>query len=61
MTDSTPETLKELHRIRESIAKEEVGRSAHERVEKTRREADSLLKKWNLSLKPVSPSKTASR
>ena len=61
MIDSTPETLKELHRIRESLAKEEKGRSARERVEKARREADLLLKKWNLTLKPVSPPKAASR
>jgi aminoglycoside phosphotransferase (APT) family kinase protein len=60
MIDSTPETLKELHKIREAISKEEAGRSSRERTEKTRREADSLLKKWNLSLKPVSPPKAAS-
>ncbi len=61
MIDSTPETLKELHRVRESITQEQAGCSAHERVERTRQEADALLKKWNLRLKAVSPPKAASR
>ncbi len=61
MMDSTPETLKELHHVRESISQEQAGRSVHERVEQTRQEADALLKKWNLTLKAVSPPKTASR
>ena len=55
MTDATPDTLKELHRIREQIAAEEQQLSTHERVARTRRAADALLKEWGLTLKRVPP------
>jgi hypothetical protein len=55
MNDATPDTLKELHRIREQIYEEERHLSPRERVERTRRAADALLKQWGLNLKRVSP------
>ena len=61
MTDLTPKTLQDLHRVRESIAKEQMDRSAHQRVEETRREADALLKRWNLSLKLIASPKAPFR
>ena len=55
MTDFTPESLKELHRIREQIAEEERGLSAHDRAERVHRKADIFLKTFGLTLKVVSP------
>ncbi len=59
MTGSIPKTLQELHRIREQIAQEETGLTVSGRVERTRREADALLKEWGLVLKRVSPPPSA--
>jgi hypothetical protein len=55
MIDSTPESLKELHHIREQIAKEEKGLSARDRAERVHRQADAFLKTFGLTLKVVSP------
>ena len=56
-----PETLKELHRIREQIAQEEAALSAGERVQRTRQEAETLLKAWGLALSEVQPLHRAER
>lgn len=62
MNDAAPDTLKELHRIREQIYEEEKHLLPRERVERTRRAADTLLKAWGLTLKRVSPpSRAATR
>ena len=50
-----PDTMAELHRIREQLYEEEKHLSPQERVEKIRREADALLKQWGLTLKRVPP------
>jgi hypothetical protein len=48
-------TLRELHRIREQITKEQRGLSTREQVARTRREADALLKRYGITLKQVLP------
>ena len=55
MTNTTPETLKELHQIREQLYKEERHLSPRERVARTHRAAETLLKQWGLNLKRVNP------
>lgn len=55
MTSLVPETLQELHRIRERIAQEQADLSPCERVERTRREAEALLKEWGLTLRERLP------
>lgn len=60
MNDATPDTLKELHQIREQIYEEEKLLSPRERVDRSRRAADALLKAWGLNLKRVSPPARAS-
>ncbi len=55
MNESTPETLKELHRIREQLYEEEKHLSPQERVAKIHRESEALLKEWGLTLKHVNP------
>jgi len=55
MIESNVDTLRELHQIREKLAKEEAGLSVNQRVERTRREADAILKRWGLNLKRVPP------
>ena len=62
MSDTTPATLKDLHRIREQICEEEQHLSPQERIARTRRAADVLLKEWGLTLKRVGPpSRTPAR
>lgn len=62
MSSPTPETLQELHRVREHIAQEQTGLSNRERVERTRREVDALLKGWGFTFKQsLASSKTSPR
>ena len=55
-----PESMAQIHRIRERLYAEEQHLSAHERVAKIHREADALLKEWGLTLKRVPPPSQAS-
>ena len=50
-----PESMAQIHRIREQLYAEEQHLSPQERVAKIHREADALLKKWGLNLKRVPP------
>jgi hypothetical protein len=57
-----PESMAQIHRIREQLYEAEKHLSPQERVAKIHREADALLKAWGLNLRRVSPpSKAASR
>jgi N-acyl-L-homoserine lactone synthetase len=55
MTHTIPDTLKELHQIREQLYKEERHLSPRERIARTHRTAEALLKEWGLKLKRISP------
>ncbi|MDP3723951.1 MAG: hypothetical protein Q8R91_10755 [Candidatus Omnitrophota bacterium] len=55
MKQTEPKTLRELHRIRARIAHEQRGLSARERVQRTRQEANALLRRWGFTL-PIHPS-----
>ena len=55
MKQLEPKTLRELHRIRARIAHEQRGLSARERVQRTRQDANALLRRWGFTL-PVYPS-----
>ena len=50
-----PESMAQIHRIREQLYEEEKHLSPQERVAKIHREADALLKAWGLTLKRVPP------
>lgn len=50
-----PESMAQIHRIREQLYKEERHLSPRERVARTHRAAEALLKQWGLNLKRVSP------
>lgn len=47
--------MAELHRIREQLYEKEQHLSPRERVARTHRAAEALLKQWGLNLKRVSP------
>jgi hypothetical protein len=49
-----PESMAQIHRIREQLYEEEKHLSPQERVAKTHREADAILKRWGVTLKRVS-------
>ena len=51
-----PESLVELHRLREQIYEEEKHLPPEERLKRLRQESDAFLKKAGLHLKRVSPS-----
>ena len=55
MRDVSPATLKELHHIRAQLAQEERRLSPHERLARTHRAAETLLRQWGLSLKRIPP------
>ena len=50
-----PESMAQIHRIREQLYEEEKHLSPQERVAKIHRESDALLKEWGLTLKRVAP------
>ena len=50
-----PKAMAQIHRIREQLYKEERHLSPRERVERTRRAAEALLKEWGLDLKRIDP------
>ena len=50
-----PESMAQIHRIREQLYEEEKDLSPQERVAKIHREAEVLLKKWGLKLRRVAP------
>ena len=50
-----PKSMAQIHRIREQLYKEEQHLSPRERVERTHRAAEALLKQWGLTLKRVPP------
>lgn len=48
-----PKALKEIHKIQETICKEERRLTSRERILKIRREADALRKKFKLAAKEI--------
>lgn len=48
-----PESMAQIHRIREQLYAQERHLSPQARVAKIHREADALLKQWGLKLKRV--------
>ena len=50
-----PESMAQIHRIREQFYEEEKHLSPQERVAKIHRESEALLKEWGLTLKRVRP------
>ena len=56
-----PESMAQIHRIREQLYAAEKHLSPHARVAKIHREADTLLKEWGLTLKRVPPPSHAFR
>ena len=55
MNTSTPQTLQELHRIREQITQDYQGLSAHEFVQRLHREVEAFVKERNIRLRQVPP------
>ena len=55
MIEASPDTLQELHRIREQITQDYQGLSAHDFVERLHREVEAFLKERKIALKRVPP------
>lgn len=50
---SEPESMAQIHRIRERLYEEEKRLSARERIAKIHQDAEAILNTWNLTLKRV--------
>lgn len=55
MSETSPTTLQELHRIREQITEDYKGLSAHDFVERLHREVEAFMTEHKLTLKRVPP------
>ncbi len=55
-----PKSMRELHRIREQIYKEERHLTPEQRIERTRQESDAFLKQAGLKLKRINPPSSTS-